>query len=243
MYPKYTKKEKLAKIRKEFLDSLKTVHGRNLNSVIIYGSILSGGFDPNLSDINLLILLNEANPEQIIKMGKYCAKMIKECNITPMVMSIEEFRTSADIFPMEYYDIKEFHETIFGEDAAEKIIIEGENLRHQTEERLRGCINSLRQILMFSGGDPETLFIAAKNTKGICNTIFRSILRLKRFSEISLDYEKNIKALNKYIDFNTFTFMNLQKAAKDNHAEEMICDLLLQLLKIVNEIDKTDIEK
>lgn len=147
MYIKYSQKEKLAKVEKDFTEQVKTAFGTNLHSIIVYGSILTETFNPIQSDINVLIIPKEADPERIVVLGKYCAKLIREYNITPTVMSYDEFISSANIFPMEYYDIKDIHKTIYGEDIMDKIVITDSNLRHQVEDRLRGCINSLRQVL------------------------------------------------------------------------------------------------
>ena len=114
-------KDKLEKIEKEFTEQVKTAFGSNLHSAYIYGSILTDSFNPATSDVNVLVIPYDADPDRIIVLGKYSAKLIRLLNINPTIMSYDEFLASADIFPMEYYDIKDFHKTLTGEDITENI--------------------------------------------------------------------------------------------------------------------------
>ncbi len=48
-----------------FIDDLRGTHGRNLASVILYGSAAAGDFVPNKSHYNLLIALHEITPKDL----------------------------------------------------------------------------------------------------------------------------------------------------------------------------------
>ena len=236
------KEDRLNAVEKDFVMQAKTAFGDNLRSIILYGSILTENYNPLSSDINLLIILNQADPERIIVLGKYGAKTLQSNNITPTILSYNEFISSADIFPMEYFDIKDLHEVLYGDDVFKDLEISQANLRLQTEDRLRGCINSLRQVLLLSESNPKYIANGVRHTHGLYNAIFRSILRLVGEEKIAYTYVENLKAVSEYIDFNPQPFKDICRIAKDTPIEGVVVDLVLALVNIVDFVDKLNIK-
>ncbi len=236
------KEDRIKSLEKDFVIQAKTVFGDNLRSIILYGSILTENYNPLSSDINLLIILNKADPERIVVLGKYAAKTLQGNNITPTILSYNEFISSADIFPMEYFDIKELHKVLYGDDVFQGLEISRANLRLQTEDRLRGCINSLRQVLLLSESNPKYIANGVRHTHGLYNAIFRSILRLAGEEKIAYTYVENLKAVSEYIDFNPQPFKDICKIAKDTPIEGVVVDLVLALVNIVDFVDKLTIK-
>ena len=236
------KQDRLEAVKKDFVMQAKTTFGENLRSIILYGSILTENYNPVSSDINLIIILNQADPERIIVLGKYAAKTLQSNNITPTIMSWNEFISSADIFPMEYFDIKDLHEVLYGDDVFQNLEISRANLRLQTEDRLRGCINSLRQVLLLSESNPKYIANGVRHTQGLYNAIFRSILRLVGEEKIAYTYAENLKAASEYIDFNSQPFKDICRIAKDTPIESVVVDLVLALVNIVDFVDKLNIK-
>ena len=236
------KEDRLNAVEKDFVMQAKTAFGDNLKSIILYGSILTENYNPLSSDINLLMILNQADPERIIVLGKYAAKTLQSNSITPTILSYNEFISSADIFPMEYFDIKELHKTLYGDDVFQNLTISRANLRLQTEDRLRGCINSLRQVLLLSESNPKYIANGVRHTQGLYNAIFRSILRLVGEEKIAYTYVDNLKAASEYIDFNPQPFKDICRIAKDTPIESVVVDLILALVNIVDFVDKLNIK-
>ena len=236
------KEDRLNAVEKDFVMQAKTAFGDNLKSIILYGSILTENYNPLSSDINLLMILNQADPERIIVLGKYAAKTLQSNSITPTILSYNEFISSADIFPMEYFDIKELHKTLYGDDVFQNLTISRANLRLQAEDRLRGCINSLRQVLLLSESNPKYIANGVRHTQGLYNAIFRSILRLVGEEKIAYTYVENLKAASEYIDFNPQPFKDICRIAKDTPIESVVVDLILALVNIVDFVDKLNIK-
>ena len=236
------KEDRINSVEKDFVMQAKTSFGDNLRSIILYGSILTDNYNPLTSDINLLIILNQADPERIVVLGKFAAKTLQHNNITPTILSWNEFISSADIFPMEYFDIKDLHEVLYGDDVFQDLEISRANLRLQTEDRLRGCINSLRQVLLLSESNPKYIANGVRHTQGLYNAIFRSILRLVGEEKIAYTYMDNLKAASEYIDFNPQPFKDICRIAKDTPIESVVVDLVLALVNIVDFVDKLNIK-
>ena len=236
------KEDRIKSVEKDFVMQAKTTFGDNLRSIIMYGSILTENYNPLSSDINLLIILNQADPERIVVLGKYAAKTLQNNNITPTILSYNEFISSSDIFPMEYFDIKELHKILYGDDVFTGLEISRANLRLQTEDRLRGCINSLRQVLLLSESNPKYIANGVRHTHGLYNAIFRSILRLVGEEKIAYTYRENLKAVSEYINFNPQPFKDICRIAKDTPIESVVVELVLALVNIVDFVDKLNIK-
>jgi predicted nucleotidyltransferase len=53
----------VAEVLDQVVASLRASLGENVHSCILYGSAVRGGLVPNVSDINLIVILNESTPE------------------------------------------------------------------------------------------------------------------------------------------------------------------------------------
>ena len=62
-----------------------------------------------------------------------------------MTMTLEEWRRSADIFPMEYADILERNRVLHGAPPFEGIAVDRADLRLQLEQQVMGKLLQLRQ--------------------------------------------------------------------------------------------------
>ncbi len=166
-------------IEKKFVDIAKECFKTDLYAILLYGSAARGMYREGVSDINLLILYKQATPLQLAQFGKEAGPLIRKRRITPLLMSREEFLHSADVFPLEYMDIRNAHRVLFGPDETKTLDLTLKNLRHQTEERLRGGLNQLRQILVASEGKSRLLSSYLRSWSGISNAMCRALLILR----------------------------------------------------------------
>jgi predicted nucleotidyltransferase len=165
-------------ITEKLLPLAKEQFNDNLLSVILYGSLIRGNFIPGVSDVNLLILLEKADALSLLGFSKKVYTLFGKYRITPHILSKDEFLNSADVFPLEYLDIKEHHNILSGKDYTEELQITKKNLRHQIEDSIRGKITSLRQVVLASRGREKTVSQYLKNWFGSQTALFRGILQL-----------------------------------------------------------------
>ena len=213
------------------LPVLKDCFKDNLKSVILYGSSASDTFNSRYSDLNILVLLDTSSTDAIFQLGKKSGSIFRKYRITALVLTVESFINSADVFPMEYNDIADRHVLLYGDDAVGKLEITRTNLRHQLEERLRGLSNQIRQIVLNSRGSRRLLKANIGMLPGAVKTILRSALRLKGvsvnnmpddmlFSETELKYGldfslyADISGMKKDIDIFTYTSLLLENIDK-----------------------------
>ncbi|MGQ9615980.1 MAG: nucleotidyltransferase domain-containing protein [Spirochaetota bacterium] len=205
------REEIISVVRGTFLDRIKSSFKENLLSVLLYGSAASGDFIPGVSDVNVLIILNEIDKEQIEKFGRENFRSMNRHRITPLILTRTEFQNSADVFPMEYFDIQEQNSVLFGEDETKMLKLERKNLRHQLEERLRGCLNSIRQMIIASRGRKRYLRMNLRILFGSFKSLFRGLLRLRGISSIPNQWEEILELLHGNFGVDVKPFMEINK--------------------------------
>lgn len=166
-------------IETDFVQVAKESLGQNLYAILLYGSAARGMYQEGVSDINLLILYHQVTPVQLSQFGKKAGPLIRRHRITPLLMSREEFLRSSDVFPLEYIDIRNAHRVLFGPDDTASLELSLKNLRHQAEERLRGSLNQLRQLLVAAGGNSRLLSSYLRSWSGISSALSRALLLLQ----------------------------------------------------------------
>jgi predicted nucleotidyltransferase len=231
-------------VEETFLETVKSTFEDNLISVAIYGSYVSGNFAPGVSDINILILLEKPMAEQIEKLGKATLRIIRKYKITPLILTKKEFISSADVFPMEYYDIKDRHKILYGEDETKDLSLTRKNLRHQLEDRLRGNVASLRQLIIASRGKSRVLKVYLKNWYGSLGALFRGLLRLKEISPVPSESKDVIKKINEVFKLDNEPFLNLLALRKGEKIDprQLVVGLVASLENLITIVDKMDLK-
>ena len=174
-------------IKRDFLPIVKEVFAESVRSVMLYGSAATNHYVKNVSDINVLIIVDRVVPPTLKKFGRRARRIFKKHRITPLVMSTSEFSNSADVFPMEYFDMRRRHIVLLGEDFTAGLDLSRRNLRHQVEDGLRGGVTVLRQVVIAAYERERFLTDFLKQWFGSQAAVLRGLLRLKIDSEIPED--------------------------------------------------------
>ncbi len=156
------------KLFTEIAEKYKAVFCESLISIHIYGSAVTKDFNPKYSDINVAILLEDLNLKNLIGAKETIKHLRKKHVIAPLFLSKQYIESSLDTFPIEFLNIQSSHKTIFGEDYFEKLEVNLEHLRLQSERELKGKLLVLRLAFLENIG----------NIKIIRNLIFSSFSSL-----------------------------------------------------------------
>ena len=162
----------------ELARDLQRTYGDGLVSAVLYGSAARGDFHEGVSDLNVLVLLRDTAPATLRRGAALARGWVEEGNPPPLVMGIEEWRRSADVFPIELSDIRDAHRVLHGEDPFAGIRIDPSDLRHQCEHELKGKSIQLRERYLFSSVEPEELGQVLKKSLSTFLVLFRAVLRL-----------------------------------------------------------------
>jgi hypothetical protein len=165
--------------------------------------------------------------EQIKSLGdRKNHNLMRKYRITPLILTRTEFINSADVFPMEYTDIRDRSKVLFGEDETKSLSLKQGNLRHQLEERLRGSVAFLRQAAIASRGRRRVLENNLKRFFGSLKALFRGLLLLKGMKEIpyqsseivdeiSQAYGVSAEPLHKLLQLRSGQRMDVHDVAKE----------------------------
>lgn len=167
----------------ELVRQLRAAYKERLASVVLYGSAAGGDHIPDHSDYNVLVLLDSIDGTQLDASSSVAASAVARAwreagNPPPMTMSLEEWRRSSDIFPMEYADILERNRVLHGDPPFAGINVTLADLRLQLEQQVMGKLLQLRQGALLAGTDAKRqseLIAASLSTMMV---LFRAVLRL-----------------------------------------------------------------
>src|SRR5262245_65253156 len=84
---------------------LRTTFGEDLRSVVLYGSVARGEVIPGISDVNILVLLEEVGPSQLAAAAGIVQDWIRKGNTPPHVYAMDEWNGMKDTFAIEMSDM------------------------------------------------------------------------------------------------------------------------------------------
>ena len=160
----------------DFVTRLQQGAGANLQSVILYGSAATAEFVAEFSDVNLLCILGETSFPALAKLAPVMEWWSKRKHPTPLVMTLEELRRSADVFAIELLDMLEHHRVLFGNDVLKGLSVPMQLHRAQVEYELREKLILLRQRVLLAAGDKSKLWDLLLSSLAAFATLFRHVL-------------------------------------------------------------------
>ena len=207
------------------IEQLREILGKNLVLIAKY----------NTGDvISTLVVCNNLDFDTLKKL-----KQVKEI---PLVFTREELANGADVFPIEFLNIKQHHSMLFGEDILKDIVISKPNLRRQLEFEFRSKLIHLReQYLHFKGKDIENLILSAVPT---LSPIIGGLMYLGDMEDkedmvgfVSKKYGVDLHILEEIQD------IRKRKAKFKNDKEQYIKDLINILHNIGKIIDEYKVKE
>src|SRR5512140_2621108 len=93
----------------ELVEKLQRAYGRDVLSVILYGSAATGDFHHKHSDLNVMCVLRELDLGTLEKAEPIVQWWRGLGNPAPLFLSAEEVRNSIDAFPIEFFDMRGQH--------------------------------------------------------------------------------------------------------------------------------------
>jgi len=141
------------KLINDFVERVRQVSGTNLKSVVLYGSAAAGDYVPEHSDINLLCVLGEISFLAIANLAPAVEWWARQKHHAPLLMTAEELTRGADVFSIEFLDMKRSYRVLWGDDVLKDLEIPLKFHREQVEYELREKTILLRQRLLAVAGN------------------------------------------------------------------------------------------
>lgn len=227
-----------------FIDDLKGAHGRNLASVILYGSAATGDFVRSKSDYNLLIALHKITPQDLRAAQAPMREWHKMGHTLPVYFTVSELQNAADVFPIEFHQMERARRVLFGTDVLADLSISDEYLRHQTEYELRSRLIQLRRAYIPASTSVVSLVNLMAESLSSFAALFRAVLLLHNFEPpvtkneiIDATVQKlkiDGKPFEKILDIRE---NNLQKTLDEISANQLFADYMQQIETVIEAVD------
>src|SRR5918993_4183266 len=160
------------------VDDLRTTHGENLASVVLYGSAAAGDHIELRSDYNILIALNRITPEDLRQAQPPLREWQRLGHPLPVYFTVEELSDAADVFPIEFHQMANARVVLYGHDPFEFVKLSDTNLRHQTEYELRSKLIQLRRLYIPASTSAERLRDLMSDSLSSFAALFAPVLLL-----------------------------------------------------------------
>lgn len=228
-----------------FLDDLKTTHGKNLASVILYGSAAAGDFIPQASDYNLLIALHQITPKDLRNSHAVMREWTRLGFHVPVYFTVDELQTAADVFPIEFHNMERARKVLYGTDVLANIDISDEFLRHQTEYELRSKLIRLRRAYIPASVSVTGLLNLMAESLASFASLFRAVLLLYDIEPpVTKQQIVALTAQNLKLDGKPFEKIfnirenNFAQNLDEVSANELFAEYLEQIETVIAAVDK-----
>ena len=221
----------------KFINELKTILNERLLSIFMYGSKVKYEPDTQKSDINIMVIVDRLCGQDLRNCSRAVKQWCKKGNPPPVFMDKTEWFQSADVYAMEYADIKAAHRILYGQDIVSEIKVEPDNIRLQCELETKNLLMRFRQFYLENANSPSRLkdsFIPLAKT---FNAVFKAILRLK-FVEVPEEKSDIILKVKEITGLDTEVYEKLlcykrKQCRMNNHETIDFSDKIVKSLTVL----------
>lgn len=162
----------------ELVRQLALVHGEGLRCVALYGSTVRGEQISRRPNLNVLVLVDSIDMEHLRREASVARAWREAGHPPPLTLTVTEWQTSSDIFPIEYADILAHYRILHGALPAERPGVKREDLRLQLEHEALSKLLRLRHAILASGAAPKALLGMVEESASSIMALLRAALRL-----------------------------------------------------------------
>ncbi|HET9408254.1 MAG TPA: nucleotidyltransferase domain-containing protein [Candidatus Sulfotelmatobacter sp.] len=231
----------------EFVERCREAAGSNLETLVLFGSAVTGEYHAGLSDLNLLCVLRDSSFAKLQELAPVVRWWNGQKQAPPLCMTRHELGRSTDVFTIELIDMVQHHRILFGEDVLQRLQIPTDLHRVQVEYELREKLLLLRQHLLMSAGNDKQMWEVLLHSVPSFATLFRHALMVLE-KGASLRRREAVKQLAQRLQFNPTPIEQLmevreRKIEKKNLEAATLCvGYLAAIEKVTSAVDALDPE-
>jgi hypothetical protein len=163
----------------QIAEQIRLLFGKDLVSLVLYGSAASDDFVPGKSDLNFAIVLEQLTVPHLKALHQHLPAWHKLGMASPLLLDRPFIDSGRDAFPMEFHDIKAQHRVLFGEEIFASMSIDGRHLQYQAEHEARAKLLRLRTLYVEVGADRKRLEALMLDSVKTFLIIMRNFVRLR----------------------------------------------------------------
>lgn len=161
-----------------WIEPLRTAMGSEFLAAYLTGSVLTQGFHPQRSRVNVLLVARHLGGDVLDALALAVPESRRPPHFDPLFMTLPQIQKSLDSFPIEWIEICEAHLLIEGQDVIGNLEVPRTYLRLQCEHELRAKVIQLRQAYVLSARHPDRLEPVLRVSASSFATLFRTLIRL-----------------------------------------------------------------
>lgn len=227
----------------ELVERLSEAHKDNLISIVLYGSAAVGVKLDDDAQKKVLIVVKHIRPSDLKVAHEVAEWWRLEGNPPPVYFTSQEVEDSSDVFPIEFIDMSQVRQVIYGKDPFERLDIPTHNLRHQLEYELRGKLLRLRTLYIPAAQNPNRLSQLMANSLDSFAVLFRHVLVMlgedapfeKRDCVMKL---ADALKLDKQVFARIFDYDDDNDLWLEAETNETFGGYLLQIERVIEAVDK-----
>lgn len=229
-----------------FVEDLRSTHGDNLASVVLYGSAAAGDYAGSRSDYNLLIALNRITPADLRLAQAPMRNWQRLGHTLPVYFTLKELSNAADVFPIEFHQMEKARIVLYGEDPFDSLQFSDVNLRHQTEYELRSKLIQLRRLYIPASVSVEQLSALLSDSLASFAALFRPVLMLHG-QEPPIGKLECVRATVKLLGLDGTPFERIFSLRADEdvlltevEANDVFADYMTQIERVIEAVDNLE---
>lgn len=138
-------------------EGLEKAVGANLAALVVYGSAVRGGYVPDESDIDVIVVLDDTSLPQLKAIAQPLVLARYGGRVEAMVLKRAAIHRAADVFPLLYDDLRQRHVLLSGSDVFAGLEISDAHRRLRIEQELREARIRMRRAVVDALGSEATI--------------------------------------------------------------------------------------
>jgi predicted nucleotidyltransferase len=229
------------------VEDLRSTHGDNLASVVLYGSAAAGDYVELRSDYNLLIALHRITPADLRLAQAPMRNWQRLGHPLPVYFTAGELSDAADVFPIEFHQMEKARVVLYGRDPFETLRISDQNLRHQTEYELRSKLIQLRRLYIPASSSAGRLRDLMSDSLSSFAALFAPVLLLHGEEPPVLKHDI-VRAAARLLGLDGAVFERVFALRKggghapgERETDELFASYLAQIERVIEAVDRLEV--
>jgi predicted nucleotidyltransferase len=149
-------------------ESLEKTLGKNLAALVVYGSAARGGYVPDESDIDVILVLEDTSLPHLHAVAAPLTLARYRARVEAMILKRDNLSYAADVFPLLYDDLRQKNVILSGTDVFSALQISDTHRRLRIEQELREArIRMRRAVVDALGSEANIAGAVARKVKQI----------------------------------------------------------------------------
>jgi predicted nucleotidyltransferase len=163
----------------ELVAQLRAAYGDGLRAVVLYGSAARAEGSPRSGRAqDVLVVVDRLGIDELRRVAPTARAWQEAGHPAPLTLTMREWRSSADVFPMEYADVLDAHRVLHGALPTDGVAVNPADLRRQVEHQVLGKLLQLRAGVLAAGNDGKRQLALLEASRGTMLVLFRALARV-----------------------------------------------------------------